>query len=56
MHNTDNSQVWMNLGGDKVTLTVERSQQSGTVDAQLSSATTGKIGAERISGRWNCRG
>jgi hypothetical protein len=56
MHNTDNSQVWMNLGGDKVTLTVERSQQSGTVDAQLSSATTGKTGSERISGRWNCRG
>jgi hypothetical protein len=56
VHNTDNSQVWQNLGGDKVTFTVERSQQSGTVDAQLTSASTGKSGSERVTGRWNCRG
>jgi hypothetical protein len=56
MHNFDNTQVWQNLGGDKVTFTVERSQQSGTVDAQLTSAITGKNGSERITGRWNCRG
>jgi hypothetical protein len=46
----------MNGGVDKVTFTVERSQQSGTVDAQLTSAATGKNGGEHITGRWNCRG
>jgi hypothetical protein len=56
LHNVDNSQVWQNLGSDKVTFTVERNQQSGTVDAQLTSAITGKSGTERITGRWNCRG
>jgi hypothetical protein len=56
LHNVDNSQVWLNLNADKVTLTVERSQQAGTIDAQLTSATTGKSGVERITGRWNCRG
>ena len=56
LHNSDNSQVWQNLGADKVTFAVERSQQSGTVDAQLTSAITGKNGSERVAGRWNCRG
>jgi len=56
LHNADNSQVYQNLGADKVTFTVERSQQTGTVDAQLTSAITGKSGVERVSGRWNCRG
>lgn len=56
LHNADNTEVWMNRSGDKVTFTVERSQQAGTVDSQLTSATTGKSGAERIVGRWNCRG
>ena len=56
LHNADNSQVWLNLGPDKVTLTVERSQQAGSIDAQLTSAMTGKNGVERVSGRWNCRG
>lgn len=56
LHNTDNSQVWLNLSGDKITLTVERSQQAGTVDAQLASATSGKSGVEKVIGRWNCRG
>jgi hypothetical protein len=56
LHNVENSQVWLNLNGDKVTLTVERSQQAGTIDAQLTSAMTGKNGVERIAGRWNCRG
>jgi hypothetical protein len=56
LHDYESSQVWQNLGADKVTFTVERSQQSGTVDAQLTSAYTGKSGAERVTGRWNCRG
>jgi hypothetical protein len=56
LHNTDNSQVWLNLSGDKITLTVERNQQAGTVDAQFTSATSGKSGVEKVIGRWNCRG
>jgi hypothetical protein len=56
LHNTDNSQVWLSLSGDKITLTVERSQQAGSIDAQLTSAASGKNGAERVVGRWNCRG
>jgi hypothetical protein len=56
VHNADNSQVWLNLDGDKVTFTVERGQQSGTIDAQLTSAASGKNAVEHVIGRWNCRG
>jgi len=56
LHNPESTQVWQSRGADKITLTVERSQQAGTVDAQLTNATSGKNGVERISGRWNCRG
>ncbi len=60
----DNSQTWLNqaadpsqnLGADKVTFTITRSQQSGTVDALLTNAASGKRGAEHITGSWNCRG
>ena len=60
----DNSKAWLNqdadaaahLPADKVTFTMDRSQQSGTIDASLTSAATGKRGAERIVGTWNCRG
>jgi hypothetical protein len=60
----DNSRAWLNqdadaaarLPADKVTFTMDRSQQSGTIDAQLTSASTGKRAAERIVGTWNCRG
>jgi hypothetical protein len=56
MHNPDASKVWRSLEGDKVTFTLDRNQQSGTIDAGLTSAATGKAGAEHITGRWNCRG
>jgi hypothetical protein len=56
MHNPDNSVVWMNRAPDKVTFTVERGQQTGTVDAQMTNSTSGKSGAEHVTGRWNCRG
>jgi hypothetical protein len=56
MHSVDVSKVWQSRDGDKVTFTIDRSQQSGTVDASLTSATTGKANAEHITGRWNCRG
>jgi hypothetical protein len=56
LHSTDASRVWRSLEGDKVTFTIDRNQQSGTIDAGMTSAATGKAGAERITGRWNCRG
>jgi len=52
----DNTKAWLNLAADKVTFIVDRSQQSGTVDALLTNATSGKSGAEHITGSWNCRG
>jgi hypothetical protein len=56
MHSADNSKVWSRGAGDKITFTIERNQQTGTIDAGLTSAATGKAGAEHITGRWNCRG
>jgi hypothetical protein len=56
MHSADNAKVWRSLQGDKVTFTIERNQQTGTIDAALTSAASGKAGSERITGRWNCRG
>ena len=64
LQSPDNSQAWLNqdadptqnLGADKVTFTITRDQQSGTLDAFLTNATSGKRGAERITGNWNCRG
>ncbi|MHB8588057.1 MAG: hypothetical protein ACYDA0_04275 [Candidatus Dormibacteraceae bacterium] len=56
MHSADASQAWLTLNGDKVTFTIDRSQQSGTLDATMTSAATGKVAAEHVTGRWNCRG
>jgi len=56
MNSADQSQVWESQSGDQVTLTMDRSQQSGTVDATLTDATSGKTAAEHIKGQWNCRG
>jgi hypothetical protein len=56
MHNLNATQVWESLDGDKITFTIDRTQQSGTVDATLTNATTGKVAAEHVTGRWNCRG
>ena len=56
IHNTDHSQVWLTLDGDKVTFTMDRTQQTGTLDATLTSAATGKVAAEHLTGTWNCRG
>ena len=52
----DNSRAWLNQSVDTVTFTIDRTLQSGTIDASLTSADSGKKGAERISGTWNCRG
>jgi hypothetical protein len=64
LQSADNSRAWLNqpadamqkLPADKVTFVIDRSLQSGTIDAYLTSATSGKRGAERIDGNWNCRG
>jgi hypothetical protein len=56
LHSTDNSQVWQNTGAaDKVVFTLDRSGQSGTIDAQLTNADTGKDAAEHLTGTWNCK-
>jgi hypothetical protein len=52
----DKARVWLSQGRDRVTFTVEPSQQSGTVDASLTDAASGRAGSLRIAGRWNCRG
>ncbi len=56
LHSTDLSQVWLTLVGDKVTFTIDRTQQSGTLDATMTNATSGKVAAEHVTGQWNCRG
>src|SRR5579864_9438082 len=64
LQSPDNTQTWLNqeadptfnLAADKVTFTITRNQQSGTIDASLTNATSGKRGAEHVTGTWNCRG
>ena len=56
MHDLNATHVWLSLDGDKITFTIDRSQQTGTLDATLTNATTGKVAAEHVTGRWNCRG
>jgi hypothetical protein len=56
VHSPDNSQVWLNQPADKVTFTVARNQQSGTVTVALTDAISGKAGALKLTGVWNCRG
>jgi len=64
LQSPDNSKAWLNqdadaaanLAADKVTFTMTRNLQSGTVDALLTNAISGKRGAEHITGSWNCRG
>ncbi len=60
----DNARAWLNqdadatthVDADKVLFTIERNLQTGTIDAFLTNATSGKRGAEHITGNWNCRG
>ena len=51
----DRTKVWLNITRDKVTFTVDSSQQSGTLNAALTDANTGKP-ALKVAGTWNCRG
>lgn len=54
VHNPDASKVWQSRGSDKVTFILDRDQQSGTVDATLTNATSGQDGLQ-VKGSWNCR-
>ena len=56
LQSPDNTKAWLNQAGDKIRFTIERSQQTGTLDAALTNADTDAAGAEHITGRWNCRG
>ncbi|HEY8815618.1 MAG TPA: hypothetical protein VIP57_11020 [Candidatus Dormibacteraeota bacterium] len=51
----DKTKVWLNIARDKVTFTVAPTQQSGTINAALTDANSGKP-AMKIAGTWNCRG
>ncbi len=54
VHSADAVKVWQSRGSDRVTFILDRDQQSGTVDATLTNATTGKDGLQ-VTGHWNCR-
>ena len=64
LQSADNSKAWLNqdadpitnAAADKVTFTMEGSQQSGSIDAFLTNAASGAHAAEHITGTWNCRG
>jgi hypothetical protein len=52
----DLTKTWSSQGGDnKVTFSMDRNQQSGTVTADLTNAQTGKTGLH-VTGEWHCRG
>jgi hypothetical protein len=55
VRNLDKTKVWLNIARDKVTFTMTTTQQSGTLDAALTDANTGKPGI-KVTGQWNCRG
>ncbi len=55
VHDSTNAKVWQNLPADSVTFTLDRTQQSGTIDALLTNADSGKIGALHLTGHWNCK-
>ena len=56
LQSPDNTKAWLNQPGDKIKFTIDRTLQSGTLDASLTSADSGKAGSEHITGTWNCRG
>jgi hypothetical protein len=53
---SDMTKNWSSQGGaNKVTFSMDPSQQSGTVTADLTNAQTGKTGLH-VTGEWHCRG
>jgi hypothetical protein len=55
VHDSGNSKVWLSMSGDSVTFTLDRTQESGTLDATLTNADSGKAAALRLTGTWNCK-
>jgi len=51
----DKKKEWLNISRDKITFTLSANQQSGTLDASLTDAGTGKPGL-KVTGQWNCQG
>jgi hypothetical protein len=56
LQSPDNSKAWLSQSADKITFTIDRSQQSGTIDATMTNASSGAAAAEHVTGTWNCRG
>jgi hypothetical protein len=55
VHDADSTNVWLSMSGDTVMFTLDRTQQSGMVDATLTNADSGKAGSLHLSGQWNCK-
>jgi hypothetical protein len=55
VHDATNLKVWENQIGDSVTFVLDHTQQSGTIDALLTNAESGKAGGLHLTGRWNCK-
>ena len=52
---SDTTKVWQNVPSNPVKFIVNAGQRSGTVNATLTNAATGKVGVT-LAGNWNCRG
>lgn len=55
VHDATNLKVWENQIGDAVTFVLDHTQQSGTIDAMLTNADSGKAGGLHLTGHWNCK-
>lgn len=54
VHSADQKAVWQTLPGDQIVFTVSNDEQSGTLDATLTSAVDARSKL-RVSGSWSCR-
>jgi len=55
VNSPDKSKVWQSRGSDKVTFTMDHSQQAGTLTADVTNAVTGLPGL-KVTGEWHCKG
>ena len=55
VHDATNLKVWENQIGDAVTFVLDHTQQSGSIDALLTNADSGKQGGLHLTGHWNCK-
>ena len=54
VHNLDNSGVWQSGAADPVAFAVNNDEESGTLQATLTSVANG-TGKLKVSGRWACK-